>query len=165
MYGITRRPPNMQMQAPTCPAKLLLSTQGSLYVTVIRKERIHEVSEGGTKKRIGTKHHSVMCLTRRGSTQTVVYASEPVFIPVDKRAFTSAITHDRVCAADAIASPRAAYGWGGRISSHLRTTEGGGFLGGAGPCGAQSGPVHSFRPTRCHLRSAVGMLSVRQNNP
>ena len=69
------------------------------------------MSEGGTKKRIETKHYSVMCLTRRVSIQTVVYASEPVFIPVDERAFTSTITHNRVGAADAIASRRAAYGW------------------------------------------------------
>ena len=130
--------------------------------TAIRKERIYEVGEGGTKKLVGTKHHSVMCLTGRGSTQTVVYGSEPVFVPVDKNRKQSRPPLPTT----ELVLPMLSRHFGDCVvlhtdgadaSSRLRTTEGG--------CGAQSGPVHSFRLTRCHWRSAMGKLSVRPNKP
>jgi hypothetical protein len=40
--------------------------------TVIRKEKHYEVKPDGAKVRTGTTHHSVICLTQRGSTKTVV---------------------------------------------------------------------------------------------
>ena len=50
--------------------------------TVVRKERVYEDSADG-KRRVGTWHHSVVALTRRGSTQGVAYLCEPKFVPVD----------------------------------------------------------------------------------
>ena len=35
------------------------------------------------KERTGTIHHSVICLTQRGSTRSVTYFAEPKFVPVD----------------------------------------------------------------------------------
>ena len=53
--------------------------------TVIRKERVYETLPNGEKRRIGTWHHSIIGLTQRGSTKTVVYMAEPHFVRVDAR--------------------------------------------------------------------------------
>ena len=46
--------------------------------------------EGGNRIRTGTTHHSVICLTQRGSTKTVMYMCEPKFVPVDAHGKPSA---------------------------------------------------------------------------
>ena len=61
------------------------SCQAEAAETVVRKERIYIVKPTGEKVRIGTRHHSVICLTQRGSTKTVMYMVEPKFVPVDDR--------------------------------------------------------------------------------
>ena len=50
--------------------------------TVVRKERHYETSKDVGKRRIGTTHHSIVCLTQRGSTRQCVYFCEPKFVPV-----------------------------------------------------------------------------------
>ena len=50
--------------------------------SVIRKERVYKTEGDGSKKRVGTIHHSVICLTQRGSTKFVAYLCEPKFVPV-----------------------------------------------------------------------------------
>lgn len=52
--------------------------------TVVRKEKVYEDLPDGGKKRTGTWHHSILGLTKRGSTKTVLYMCEPHFVPVDK---------------------------------------------------------------------------------
>ena len=52
--------------------------------TVIRKERVYEKAEKDMpRKRIGTYHHSIIGLTKRGSTLSVLYMCEPAFVAVD----------------------------------------------------------------------------------
>ena len=51
--------------------------------TVVRKERVCEPAEGGGRVRSGTIHHSVICLTQRGSTKQLMYMCEPKFVRVD----------------------------------------------------------------------------------
>lgn len=50
--------------------------------SVVRKERVYEINSEGNKIRTGTIHHSVICLTQRGSTKQVLYLCEPKFVPV-----------------------------------------------------------------------------------
>ena len=50
--------------------------------SVVRKERVYDTADG--QQRVGTIHHSVVALTRRGSTQTVAYLCEPKYVPVNE---------------------------------------------------------------------------------
>jgi hypothetical protein len=50
--------------------------------TVVRKERVYAQEPGGPKVRTGTWHHSVICLTQRGSTKQVMYMCEAKFVAV-----------------------------------------------------------------------------------
>jgi hypothetical protein len=50
--------------------------------SVIRKEKVYDHRPDGTKVRTGTIHHSVICLTQRGSTKLLAYLCEPKFVPV-----------------------------------------------------------------------------------
>lgn len=50
--------------------------------TVVRKEKVYKQLPDGGKERTGTVHHSVICLTQRGSTKQVMYMCEPNFVPV-----------------------------------------------------------------------------------
>ena len=53
--------------------------------TVIRKGRVYKTLPIGEKRHIGTIHHSIIGLTQRGSTKTVVYMAEPHVVPVDAK--------------------------------------------------------------------------------
>ena len=50
--------------------------------TVVRKEKVYRKQTNGSKVRTGTIHHSVLCLTQRGSTKQVMYLCEPKFVAV-----------------------------------------------------------------------------------
>ena len=50
--------------------------------SVVRKEKTYSQSKDGQKVRTGTVHHSVICLTQRGSTKQVMYLLEPHWVPV-----------------------------------------------------------------------------------
>jgi hypothetical protein len=53
--------------------------------TVVRKEKVYDTAADGARRRVGTRHHSVITLTQRGSTRQVCYLMEPRFVPVDSR--------------------------------------------------------------------------------
>ena len=54
--------------------------------SVVRKERVYDSPPPGVARtRIGTWHHSVVILTKRGSTQQLLYMCRPKFVAVDKR--------------------------------------------------------------------------------
>ena len=50
--------------------------------SVIRKEKVYETTVGGGKVRTGTVHHSVVAMTKRGSTKTILYFCQPKFVRV-----------------------------------------------------------------------------------
>ena len=53
--------------------------------SVIRKEKIYARKADGALERTGTKHHSVIVLTQRGSTKQVLYLCDPQTVQVDSR--------------------------------------------------------------------------------
>ena len=48
----------------------------------MRKERIYRTEPDSSRVRISTIHHSVICLTQRGSTKQLMYLTEPKEVPV-----------------------------------------------------------------------------------
>ena len=59
--------------------------QLELNEAVARKAKVYEGQES-----VGTYHHSVIAITKRGSTKSVCYFCEPKFVPVDENGKPSA---------------------------------------------------------------------------